>query len=73
MKNYSDGLKPLQTLAYLHDMSALTALLRFELHPHPRVLQRSRPLNLSGRLNAVCRPLQGLFLMNEQFFNAFLA
>ncbi|WP_244958774.1 lipoprotein signal peptidase [Neisseria shayeganii] len=30
-----------RSLAYLSDMSALTALLRLELHPHLKVLQRS--------------------------------
>ncbi|WP_083813992.1 lipoprotein signal peptidase [Neisseria shayeganii] len=33
-----------RSLAYLHDMSALTALLRLELHPHLGVLQRSQPV-----------------------------
>ncbi|SUA35752.1 Uncharacterised protein [Neisseria zoodegmatis] len=54
---FSDGLRPLQAprlrrisalcaarlLAYLYDMSAFAVLLRLELHPHLRVLQRSRP------------------------------
>ncbi|OSI25392.1 signal peptidase [Neisseria dumasiana] len=54
----SDGLRPLQnphlrrisalcaarSFAYLYDMSALAVLLRVELHPHLRVLQRSRPV-----------------------------
>ncbi|OSI35529.1 signal peptidase [Neisseria dumasiana] len=31
-----------RSLAYLHDMSALAALLRLELHPHLEVLQRSQ-------------------------------
>ncbi|MCQ9326594.1 lipoprotein signal peptidase [Neisseria dentiae] len=35
-----------RSLAYLLDMSALAALLRLELHPHLRVLQRSRPANI---------------------------
>nr|WP_249025222.1 lipoprotein signal peptidase [Neisseria zoodegmatis] len=57
---FSDGLRPLQnphlrrisalcaarSFAYLYDMSALAALLRLELHPHLRVLQRSQPLNI---------------------------
>ncbi|OSI19812.1 lipoprotein signal peptidase [Neisseria dumasiana] len=30
-----------RSFAYLYDMSALAALLRLELHPHLRVLQRS--------------------------------
>ncbi len=34
-----------RSLAYLLDMSALTALLRLELHPHLRVLQRSQCLS----------------------------
>nr|WP_253338843.1 signal peptidase [Neisseria sp. HSC-16F19] len=33
-----------RSLAYLHDMSALAALLRLELHPHLEVLQRSQPV-----------------------------
>ncbi|WP_342351489.1 lipoprotein signal peptidase [Neisseria dumasiana] len=32
-----------RSFAYLYDMSALAALLRLELHPHLRVLQRSQP------------------------------
>ncbi|EGY52816.1 ferrisiderophore reductase [Neisseria shayeganii 871] len=32
-----------RSLAYLYDMSSLAALLRLELHPHLRVLQRSQP------------------------------
>ncbi|WP_231718155.1 signal peptidase [Neisseria sp. 74A18] len=32
-----------RSFAYLFDMSALAALLRLELHPHLRVLQRSQP------------------------------
>ncbi|UOO76302.1 lipoprotein signal peptidase [Neisseria sp. Dent CA1/247] len=31
-----------RSLAYLYDMSAPTALLRLELHPHLRVLHRSQ-------------------------------
>ncbi|MDO4694798.1 MAG: lipoprotein signal peptidase [Eikenella sp.] len=31
-----------RSLAYLYDMSAFAALLRLELHPHLRVLQRSQ-------------------------------
>nr|WP_244958890.1 lipoprotein signal peptidase [Neisseria shayeganii] len=31
-----------RSLVYLYDMSALTALLRLELHPHLGVLQRSQ-------------------------------
>nr|WP_244958864.1 lipoprotein signal peptidase [Neisseria shayeganii] len=31
-----------RSLAYLYDMSALAALLRLELHPHPGGLQRSQ-------------------------------
>ncbi|HFC8517369.1 hypothetical protein [Neisseria weaveri] len=60
---FSDGLRPLQnphlrrisalcaarSFAYLYDMSALAALLRLELHPHLRVLQRSRPYLLQKR------------------------
>ena len=34
-----------RSLAYLLDMSALAALLRLELHPHLRVLQRSQCLS----------------------------
>ncbi|WP_107928927.1 lipoprotein signal peptidase [Neisseria animaloris] len=34
-----------RSFAYLYDMSALAVLLRFELHPHLAVLQRSRSLN----------------------------
>ncbi|WP_232203125.1 hypothetical protein [Neisseria shayeganii] len=33
-----------RSLAYLHDMSTLAALLRLELHPHLGVLQRSQPV-----------------------------
>ncbi|OSI08545.1 lipoprotein signal peptidase [Neisseria zoodegmatis] len=32
-----------RSFAYLYDMSALAVLLRLELHPHLRVLQRSHP------------------------------
>ncbi|OSI08101.1 lipoprotein signal peptidase [Neisseria zoodegmatis] len=35
------ALRAARSLAYLHDMSALVALLRLELHPHLEVLQRS--------------------------------
>ncbi|WP_082402988.1 lipoprotein signal peptidase [Neisseria sp. 74A18] len=31
-----------RSFAYLYDMSALAVLLRLELHPHLRVLQRSQ-------------------------------
>ncbi|OSI15640.1 signal peptidase [Neisseria dumasiana] len=58
--NKKNGLRPLQnphlrrisalcaarSFAYLYDMSALAALLRLELHPHLRVLQRSQPIFL---------------------------
>nr|WP_256473516.1 lipoprotein signal peptidase [Neisseria sp. HSC-16F19] len=37
-----------RSLAYLYDMSALAALLRLELHPHPEVLQRSRLICLEA-------------------------
>ncbi|MDO5069800.1 MAG: lipoprotein signal peptidase [Neisseria zoodegmatis] len=33
-----------RSFAYLYDMSALAVLLRLELHPHLRVLQRSLPI-----------------------------
>ncbi|OSI16834.1 lipoprotein signal peptidase [Neisseria dumasiana] len=33
-----------RSFAYLYDMSALAVLLRLELHPHLRVLQRSHPI-----------------------------
>ncbi|WP_082403050.1 lipoprotein signal peptidase [Neisseria sp. 74A18] len=36
-----------RSFAYLYDMSALAVLLRLELHPHLRVLQRSRDANVS--------------------------
>ncbi|WP_373746910.1 hypothetical protein [Neisseria dentiae] len=38
-----------RSLAYLFDMSALAVLLRLELHPHLRVLQRSLPAYASPR------------------------
>ncbi|WP_082402964.1 lipoprotein signal peptidase [Neisseria sp. 74A18] len=38
-----------RSLAYLHDMSALAALLRLELHPHLEVLQRSQAFLIFGR------------------------
>ncbi|WP_244958719.1 lipoprotein signal peptidase [Neisseria shayeganii] len=37
-----------RSLAYLNDMSAFAVLLRLELHPHLRVLQRSLP-HAAGR------------------------
>ena len=41
-----------RSLAYLRDMSALAALLRLELHPHLRVLQRSHAdMNVAGTVN----------------------
>nr|WP_253340577.1 lipoprotein signal peptidase [Neisseria sp. HSC-16F19] len=40
------ALRAARSLAYLHDMSALAVLLRLELHPHLKVLQRSHDFGL---------------------------
>ncbi|WP_231718122.1 signal peptidase [Neisseria sp. 74A18] len=43
-----------RSFAYLYDMSALAALLRLELHPHLRVLQRSQTICLLSCANCSC-------------------
>ncbi|OSI36296.1 lipoprotein signal peptidase [Neisseria dumasiana] len=40
-----------RSFAYLYDMSALAVLLRLELHPHLRVLQRSQDVWKCGFAN----------------------
>ncbi|OSI17176.1 lipoprotein signal peptidase [Neisseria dumasiana] len=49
-----------RSFAYLYDMSALAVLLRLELHPHLRVLQRSRPRRFggSGRAAGIGQPFR---------------
>ncbi|WP_231718115.1 hypothetical protein [Neisseria sp. 74A18] len=51
-----------RSFAYLYDMSALAVLLRLELHPHLRVLQRSHSAGIKRvfpkppRQAALCLP-----------------
>ncbi|OSI24944.1 signal peptidase [Neisseria dumasiana] len=44
-----------RSFAYLYDMSALAVLLRLELHPHLRVLQRSQDISLLALIIKACR------------------